>query len=111
MQLRQVNDTEFLQDNEKVQLVYFAAHLEPSIDAFDHHKWELYLRMKVKKENITINFNKSPVSRGRKEGLRVVAEEDILPDKAGLAGAKRPFLTIPLEDRPLATSAATISRL
>ena len=34
----------------------------------------------------------TPVSGGRKEGFQMPAEEDTLFDKAGLAGAKRPFL-------------------
>ena len=40
---------EYLQDNEKVQLVHFVVCLEPLADAFDHHIWELQER--VKKQN------------------------------------------------------------
>ena len=39
----------------------------------------------------------APASVGRKENLRVPAEEEILLDDAGLAGEKRPFLITRLE--------------
>ena len=51
MQPRQGSGMEFLQDNEEeVWPVYFTAHLEPSVDAFGHHIWELYLHVSIPKK-------------------------------------------------------------
>ena len=58
-----------------------------------------------------IKGKKKPVSVGRKEGLRVPAEGDMMLEEAGLAGAKSPFLTMRFEERSLAASATASSRL
>jgi hypothetical protein len=73
----------------------YQAPLGPSVDAFDHHIPELYQYISIKK-NMTKYKIKAPVSGGRKhrkEGLRVPVEGDKSLNKAGLADAKRPFLT------------------
>ena len=67
---------------------------------------------RVKKEKLENNNNKkAPVSGGRKEGLRIPADGDIVLDEAGLAGANRPFLMMRFEDRSLDASAIARSLL
>jgi len=69
--------------------------------------WKAIICSKKNKKN-------TPVSGGRKEGLQIPAEEDILFDEAGLADAKRPFLTahFGVEDWPaMVASTAAILHL